>query len=174
MRKPHFRQSKQKRSNQHPHGQNREPDIFLFEQKDDAGDAKNKHCNLINRNRKIDHCIQMIDHPETFDCKITDCCDGACQFCFPEGTSIQTSMGLKNIENIQIDDKVYSMNKSGDIQIKNVDQIFKRKYKGDLIKISDGKNTITCTPNHEICTKNRGWVRADELMESDELLTFKH
>lgn len=114
------------------------------------------------------------DHPETFDCKITDCCDGACQFCFPEGTSIQTSMGLKNIENIQIDDKVYSMNKSGDIQIKNVDQIFKRKYKGDLIKISDGKNTITCTPNHEIFTKNRGWVRADELMESDELLTFKH
>jgi ribonucleoside-diphosphate reductase alpha chain len=36
------------------------------------------------------------------------------------------------------------------------------------LRFSDG-HEIRCTPNHRIWTMNRGWVRADELTESDEV-----
>jgi ribonucleoside-diphosphate reductase alpha chain len=40
----------------------------------------------------------------------------------------------------------------------------------ELIEIEDESGKIIrCTPNHQIFTKNRGYVRADELVETDEL-----
>ena len=40
----------------------------------------------------------------------------------------------------------------------------------ELIEIQDeNNNVIVCTPAHRIFTKNRGYVRADELIETDEL-----
>ena len=41
----------------------------------------------------------------------------------------------------------------------------------ELIEIeSENGNIIRCTPDHQILTKNRGWVRAGDLEETDELI----
>jgi ribonucleoside-diphosphate reductase alpha chain len=41
----------------------------------------------------------------------------------------------------------------------------------ELIEIETEKGTvIKCTPEHKIFTKNRGWVEAQFLEETDELL----
>ena len=39
--------------------------------------------------------------------------------------------------------------------------------------LSDGRE-IRCTPNHRIWTVNHGWVRADELSESDQIPSLDH
>jgi ribonucleoside-diphosphate reductase alpha chain len=41
------------------------------------------------------------------------------------------------------------------------------------LRFSDGRQ-IRCTPNHRFWTKNRGWVRADELTEADEIPALDH
>ena len=40
----------------------------------------------------------------------------------------------------------------------------------ELIEIEYNGKTIQCTPEHKILTKNRGWVKAEDLQESDELV----
>ena len=40
----------------------------------------------------------------------------------------------------------------------------------ELIEIEFNGKTIRCTPSHKILTKNRGWVEAENLNESDELV----
>lgn len=52
-----------------------------------------------------------------------------------------------------------------------VSQAIKTKDVIELIEIagSNGK-TIQCTPEHKILTKNRGWVEAQNLIETDELV----
>jgi intein/homing endonuclease len=39
-----------------------------------------------------------------------------------------------------------------------------------VIETPDG-NVLECTPEHQILTKNRGWVEAQHLEEDDELIT---
>ena len=40
-----------------------------------------------------------------------------------------------------------------------------------LVKITDENgNSIKCTPDHLVYTKNRGYVEAQHLVETDELL----
>lgn len=39
------------------------------------------------------------------------------------------------------------------------------------IEMEDGE-IFTCTPNHKFLTSNRGWVRADELTESDDIVQY--
>ncbi|HZA40356.1 MAG TPA: LAGLIDADG family homing endonuclease, partial [Actinomycetota bacterium] len=41
------------------------------------------------------------------------------------------------------------------------------------LRFSDGRE-LKCTPNHRIWTDNRGWVRADELTEEDEVKFLNH
>ena len=45
------------------------------------------------------------------------------------------------------------------------------KKSANLVKITDSKTgkSIKCTPEHQIYTKNRGYVKASELKETDEL-----
>ena len=38
-----------------------------------------------------------------------------------------------------------------------------------VIEKEDGSKPIKCTPDHKIYTKNRGYVEAKNLLESDEL-----
>lgn len=40
----------------------------------------------------------------------------------------------------------------------------------ELIEIEADGKVIRCTPDHKIMTKNRGWVKAEDLVETDELV----
>lgn len=80
--------------------------------------------------------------------------------CFTSGHKVITKAGLKNIEAVVIGDEVLSE----DNQYHRVNAVMRRKYEGDLYKISSHGiyDDIICTPNHQFLTQN-GWKRADRL-----------
>ncbi len=82
------------------------------------------------------------------------------------------------IEELKINDQIVSMNlETGDLEIKNVNKTFKNLHKSQSydhflqIEMEDGR-IIEVTPNHKIYTNNRGYVRADELTEEDDIQTI--
>ena len=68
--------------------------------------------------------------------------------CLPDGEKIQTSNGLKDIENIDFDDNLYD-NEGVEVGIKNIQRRF---YEGELIEINPyfTWRTTKFTPNHPI------------------------
>jgi hypothetical protein len=78
---------------------------------------------------------------------------------------------LKEFENQLI--KVWSRNnKTGSMSFKPITHWAETSPKAKVVKITDeisGKSII-CTPEHEIYTTNRGYVKAKDLLENDELL----
>lgn len=60
--------------------------------------------------------------------------------------------------------------KNGEVSWENVSAAIKTKIVTELYEIEDESgNVVKCTGDHLIYTKNRGYVRADELVETDEL-----
>jgi reverse gyrase len=98
--------------------------------------------------------------------------------CLRKGTLIKTDKGDKKIEDIVIGDKVYSYNIEQDVyEYKQVSKCHKNLSKSNsfdfFLEIQLENNKILMvTPNHKIYTTNRGYVRADELNNFDNLLIF--
>lgn len=64
--------------------------------------------------------------------------------------------------------------KNGKVSWEDVSAASKTKTVTELYEIEDENgNVLRCTGDHLIFTKNRGYVRADELVESDELCVEK-
>jgi hypothetical protein len=60
--------------------------------------------------------------------------------------------------------------KNGDVSWEHVSNAIKTKTVSELYEIEDEHgNILKCTGDHLIFTKNRGYVRADELVETDQL-----
>jgi len=60
--------------------------------------------------------------------------------------------------------------KNGEVSWENISAAIKTKTVSELYEIEDETgNILKCTGDHRIFTKNRGYVRADELVETDEL-----
>ena len=119
------------------------------------------------------------DRSEFYDIGINTKCnagiDGSlgCEFCLPPNTKILTSKGEESIENIKVNDLVFSYNEdTGNIELKKVSQLFSRKYEGELIEIETENSTVRMTPNHKVFTENRGWVEAGKLNVDDIILSF--
>lgn len=108
---------------------------------------------------------------EFYDVGITERCNSRCQFCFSGETLVNTENGYKKIKNLKVGDLVYSKNmNTNNIELKPVDQIFKRLSPDTLIKITlESGKELEVTENHELFTINRGWVLAKDLTEEDEL-----
>ena len=109
--------------------------------------------------------------PESMDVKITDYCDANCQFCFHPESNVLTLNGNKPISEIKIGESVYSFNEQKNkVELSIVENIIAKNVDEDLvvIELENGK-IIKCTSDHEIFTKNRGWVKAVELSSEDEL-----
>jgi hypothetical protein len=64
--------------------------------------------------------------------------------------------------------------KNGEVSWENVSAAIKTKSVTELYEIEDETgNVLRCTGDHRVFTKNRGYVRADELVETDELCIEK-
>lgn len=82
-----------------------------------------------------------------------------------------------SLEDIQIKnavsgDKVYSRNiKTGKDEFRSIKASAKTRLDAKVMKITDDKTdkSIICTLDHLIYTKNRGYVEAQQLVETDEL-----
>lgn len=89
----------------------------------------------------------------------------SCSNCFTAGMKVNTTEGLKNIEDINVDDLVVT-----ETGVHPVEAVSVRPYRGDLYKISGRGlyDDIVCTPNHKFLTYD-GWKRADRLFTSSEI-----
>ena len=104
--------------------------------------------------------------------KSANICDKGSSQCFTAGTKILTEHGKKNIEDINVGDKVWSWNETKNKQeLKPVVQLF-RNNKRDLVYITIGGGKITTTTEHPFYVKGKGWVRAKNLLDTDILVCY--
>ena len=103
------------------------------------------------------------------------CCvtgDTQVTFQHENGTVEQLSMSSA-VERFQLGGLTTSKIKSfknGKVSWENVSAAIKTKTVTTLYEIEDENgNVLRCTEDHLVFTKNRGYVRADELVETDEL-----
>ena len=90
--------------------------------------------------------------------------------CFPAGTPVHTEFGIKNIENVQVGDRVWSYNEeTGETALKEVLQTIVREADVTL-KLTIGNETIETTAEHPFYTQD-GWKDAADLSVSDILQT---
>ena len=114
--------------------------------------------------------------PELMDIEISagGGCPMRCGFCSPAGTLVNTPNGKIEIEKLKSNDLVIGFDlKNNSPKIQTIQETYVRDYIGDLICIetNDGK-ILKLTPDHEIFTKNRGWIPVKNIKETDEILQF--
>ena len=91
--------------------------------------------------------------------------------CFTAGTAVLTDEGDKNIEDIEVGDKVLAKdenNPDGELAYKEVTALY-RNQRDDIIKLHVGEHIIETTDNHPFWVEGKGWVFADELQVGDKL-----
>lgn len=104
---------------------------------------------------------------EKFDLMIVD-------ECFTYDTIVDTEIGKipigKIIEN-QMDIKILSYNLlTNQLEYNKINRWIEKKTKNSLLRIKTHNNVfIDCTPNHKIYVKNKGYVKAEEIKQGDEL-----
>lgn len=96
-------------------------------------------------------------------------CAMACVYCVASGTLISTPQGQVPVEQIQDGDEVFAYDiELGQLVVARVAGTASRKV-NELLEIEVSETTLRVTAEHPIMTR-RGWVRAGELTEEDEVL----
>jgi PBSX family phage terminase large subunit len=85
--------------------------------------------------------------------------------CLIAGTMVTTKNGLKPIETITTNDLVLTREGYKPVLFSGRTGVNRR-----VLKVETSGGSFTCTPNHEVFTANRGFVRADALCYDDDLL----
>jgi RNA ligase (TIGR02306 family) len=122
--------------------------------------------------------IQNINNfPDTFQegqmVAVTEKCDG----CFRKDQKVMLVNGEeKNISEINKGDLVLSYNENNQKFVNSeVEEVIIKDTKKEWISLEfDNERKIVCTDDHLFLTKNRGWVEASDLNESDDLLGYKN
>lgn len=87
------------------------------------------------------------------------------------GISLQQFVSLFNNKLEDIVYEVKSYDSTGNIVWAIITNAGQTGVVEELMEIEDDQgNIIRCTPEHPIMTSNRGWVKAEELIETDELI----
>lgn len=84
--------------------------------------------------------------------------------CVAAGTMIETERGSVPVEQVTTADRV--LTREGYKRVLWAGQTGENR---DVVEITAGGHTLTCTPEHLIYTVNRGFVRADSLSAEDAL-----
>ena len=97
--------------------------------------------------------------------------------CVSGETYVTVEMTDGSIQDIMIKDATIDMkvlsrnNNTGKDEFRQVKAAAMTRKNASLMKITDDNgNSIVCTPDHRIYTKNRGYVEAQNILETDELL----
>ncbi|WP_010500978.1 polymorphic toxin-type HINT domain-containing protein [Paenibacillus elgii] len=91
--------------------------------------------------------------------------------CFTAGTKVLTDKGEKNIEDIEVGDKVLAKDdETGDMAYKEVEWLFQRDVE-ETYNITVGGEIITTTDEHPFWIIGRGWVESKNLVVGDVLTT---
>jgi len=97
--------------------------------------------------------------------------------CFDGDSLVLTPDGKKKIKDIQPGDAVINYDEKTkifkeDIVIKQHQNLTKSSSEKMYELEFDNGKIIKCTANHKFLTSNRGWVRADELLEEDDIISI--
>lgn len=86
--------------------------------------------------------------------------------CVGKGTKVKTKNGLKNIEDITLDDKVLTQEGYKEvIATWNPETLLEGKPKCFEIELDDGYKFI-CSENHLLLTEDNKWIKANEITPS--------
>lgn len=113
-----------------------------------------------------------VDNPRSFDEILYILMNG----CFHPDTKIKTSLGDKKISELTIEDQVLSYNfEKNEYEYVNPLWIIPTPHSSGKPKIelefADG-TVVRCTEDHEFYTVNRGWVKAIDLSETDDIKNY--
>jgi len=89
--------------------------------------------------------------------------------CFSPDTEVLTENGLKKIEEVEVGEKVYSIDLNGNIELKDITKKFFYPYRGKMIKIKTSVVDYLVTPNHRFLIdygKGYEWKEAQELLKN--------
>ncbi|CAM3843210.1 polymorphic toxin-type HINT domain-containing protein [Marinicrinis lubricantis] len=90
--------------------------------------------------------------------------------CFTAGTKVLTDEGEKNIEDIEVGDKVLSKDEAtGEVAYKEVTATFNHET-DEIYKIHVGGQTIEATFNHPFYVEGKGWTFVKDLKVGDLLV----
>ncbi|MBG9736744.1 polymorphic toxin-type HINT domain-containing protein [Paenibacillus alvei] len=93
---------------------------------------------------------------------------GGCN-CFTADTKVLTDGGEKNIEDLEVGDKVLSKNEeTGETAYKEVTHLY-RNDKEVIYELTVGDQVIETTDNHPFLVEGKGWVLAVDLQVKDKL-----
>lgn len=90
--------------------------------------------------------------------------------CVTGDTLVQTIQGAVAIKDlVGTEPYVYSMDKDGKLVVKRATKVWKTRENAQLVEIDFNRGKLICTPDHQIYTRNRGWVAAKDLKAKDRL-----
>jgi len=97
-----------------------------------------------------------------------------CDECFDGNTKILTKNGNKKIKDIEIGEIIINYDEKTkklkeDVVVKKYENLSNSSTEEMIELFFDNDISIKCTANHKFLTK-RGWVRADKLLESDDII----
>ncbi|KUO16635.1 polymorphic toxin type 27 domain-containing protein [Streptomyces dysideae] len=91
--------------------------------------------------------------------------------CFPAGTKVATADGPKRIEDIEVGDRVWSLDQAtGKKSLQPVLKLFHRTVDG-LIRVRTADGSVEATDTHRFWVVEQGWVEARELRAGDTFQT---
>lgn len=90
--------------------------------------------------------------------------------CVTGDTLVQTIQGAVAIKDlVGTEPYVYCMHKDGKLVVKRATKVWKTRENAQLVEIDFNRGKLICTPDHQIYTRNRGWVAAKDLKAKDRL-----
>lgn len=90
--------------------------------------------------------------------------------CVTGDTLVQTIQGAVAIKDlVGTQPYVYCMDKDGKLVVKRAIKVWKTRENTQLVEIDFNRGKLICTPDHQIYTRNRGWVAAKDLKPKDRL-----
>jgi len=89
--------------------------------------------------------------------------------CFTPDHEIMTKRGVKNIENVEVGEKVYSIDpETGETEYKRVTRTYEQEdYQGEICKFENSFVDFSVTPNHDMLFgEDRNKVKAENTFEN--------
>lgn len=139
------------------------PELFEKYSDEIIQERLEREMKVIEEGEVVDYFLMLRDVINW--CKKEDILLGSGRGCFHPKSRVKTKDGLKYIEDVEIGDIV-----QGEVGWNEVENKFIYNINESLIKLElDNDKEIFCTEDHKILTKNRGYVKAIELNETDIL-----
>lgn len=88
--------------------------------------------------------------------------------CVPAGVLIETELGLKAIEDVTTIDRVATR-----FGYQDVLWAGETDADRDILRVETTGGVLYCTPDHEVYTENKGFIRADALSYNDDIINIE-